>query len=134
MKRIFSNQKDFDLYTAVAGQDAVVDREAYSFIEEEIFWPQFKTYLKERFNYDYEPSLEAIDYHQYAGDFQKAINRHVSYKGRILFWIITDRFLEPDVWEFEPDEIAECLDKWDRVQRMSLLDLIRWRSKRIANE
>lgn len=54
--------------------------------------------------------MEAVDYHQYAGDFQKTINRHVSYNGRILFWIITDQFLEPDVWEFEPDEVAECLD------------------------
>jgi hypothetical protein len=134
MKRIFGNQKDFDLYTAVARQNAVLDREAYSFIEDEIFWPQFKAYLKERFDYDYEPSLEAVDYHQYAGDFQKTISRHVSYNGRILFWRITDQFLEPDVWEFESDEIAECMNEWDRMQRMSLLDLIRWRSRRKLNE
>lgn len=42
MKRVFGNQRDFDLYTAVAQQSAILDREAYSFIEDEIFWPQFK--------------------------------------------------------------------------------------------
>ncbi|MEK6278769.1 MAG: hypothetical protein AABN95_00285 [Acidobacteriota bacterium] len=133
MKRIFDNQSDCDLYKAVAFQDATVDRRAYSFIENQVFWLGFKAYLKKRFNYDYDHSLEAIDYHQYAGDFQATINRYVSYKGRVLFWKITDTSLEPDVWEFEATDLVECMVEWDKLCRMSLFDLIRWYRKKKNN-
>jgi hypothetical protein len=125
MKRIFGSQKDFKLFLAVGNQEAILDRDAYSFIENEIFWPQFKAYLKERFNYDYEPSLGAIDYHQYAGVFQATVNRYVAYEDRILFWKVTDMFLEPEVWEFESAELAACMGEWERIRRMSLFALIR---------
>lgn len=42
MKRIFGSQKDFDLYLTAGNQEAIFDREAYLFIEEEVFWPQFQ--------------------------------------------------------------------------------------------
>jgi hypothetical protein len=52
LKRVFDNPKDCELFRAVAQQEAIVDGKAYSFIENDVFWPGFKKYLKERHNFD----------------------------------------------------------------------------------
>jgi hypothetical protein len=125
MKRIFANAKDCDIYKAVAQGEATIDREAYLFIENEIFWPRFKQYLKARFGFEY-TLPEGVAYHKHAGDFLTRTDCYVLFDGRVLFWTITEPFLEPDVWEIDAAMLAACMNDWRKLQKMSLFGVIRW--------
>jgi len=129
LKRIFDNSKDCEIYAAIAGQPAAADRNAYSFIENEVFWPSFKKYLKEHHNFEYDLTAEGVEHHKYAGPFQATINRYVEFEGRVFFWKITDTFLEPDVWELDAGEIILAMGELSRLRRMSPLRVLWWRLK-----
>jgi len=114
------------MHKTVTYQDAVTDGRAYAFIEHDVFWPGFKKYLKERHHYDYTPSLAALDYHKYAGDFQAIADRYVAFEGRVFFWKIREAFLEPEVWEFDATELAVGMSEWSTLRHLSLFRLLRW--------